>query len=253
VPTGETSTEPSGEPTGITEPESASPTTSTSNSKPMVGSSSSGTSYGMGATPPSPPIGERELEPVTVEGEYTYKVPVYGVDIQKTSLAKYIYLATVGVMYYQYGKYNLNLDGYFTNYKDFKVYQLTPKGGYTLWYKKGVGSLYGEVGLDYIHITDGAAFKDNYTDLFGKLVCSYQKYTFILKGVVGKNSYRVTDGGFSIYTGASEYKYSYGGSVGVTFGKGLSGQIGVSRSAFEQVKGYTSYSNTISASLSYTF
>jgi hypothetical protein len=175
-------------------------------------------------------------------------------EITTTSLAKYIYVVQLGGLYYKLGQYNAGANLYFTNYKDYKVYQVSPKVGYYLLKRDPqYGTVYGELGVDYLHITNNYAFHNNYVDLRASLHGWLGKWDTKLFTVLGKNTYRVANGGATIYDTSGEYQYDYGLEIGYQFLPNLHASLGFDRACFQEIKGEDSYSTTIYATLTASF
>lgn len=175
-----------------------------------------------------------------------------------TTPVKYIYITQLGVLYYVYGQYNVGLDYYFSNYKDFKVYQFSPKVGYTfLRNDPTYGTIYGELRADFIHINkddEKISKAQDYADVTLSLEGWYSAYYAKLYATLGKNTYRVDNGGFIAYTTGDEYRYTYGIDLGYTLTKNVSAKIGYSRSQFREIDATSNaYSNVYSLSISASF
>jgi len=141
-----------------------------------------------------------------------------------------------GVLYYQPYKFNTGLDFYYSNYDDFKVYQISPKVGVNFgnYYSK-IGSFYAEAQLNYIKPSkSGYTPKDHYTNVDLKLTNYNGKWSTSLFGSVGKSAYKVANGGFSVYNLKEEYKYSYGASVAYSPKKDTNLKVTYVRSEFEE-------------------
>jgi hypothetical protein len=169
---------------------------------------------------------------------------------------KYVYVTQVGVLYYVYGQYNAGLDYYFSNYKDFKVSQYSPKIGYTfLQNDPTYGTIYGEARVDVIHISkDNITYKKDYADVTLSLEGWYNPYYAKVYATLGKNTYRVDNGGFVVYTTGDEYQYTYGLDIGYTITKNVSAKIGYSRSQFKELGALEkSYANVYSLAFTASF
>ncbi len=148
-----------------------------------------------------------------------------------------------GVTYYQGYNYNIATDIYYSDYKGFHVWQISPKAGKRLGqYNALWGSFYAQAGLDFIAVSDDAAKQDSYTTFNAKLQNFNGPWTTTLEGSVGKNSYRIDKGGFVVYNLGEEYKYSYGVSVARALSAKSSLKLGFTRAKFDEA-GNDAYSN----------
>jgi len=158
-----------------------------------------------------------------------------------------------GLLYYKYLKYNVGVDYYYSTYDGFNVQQITPKMGVNLGnYYSPMGSFYLEGKVNYIHVSDNATNNDNYTNIDLKLQNYKGRWVTEISGSVGKNTYKVANGGFVVYNLSDEYKYSFGGSVKYFVNKTLSLKIGISRSKYT-VNNNDAYANTYAISISKFF
>jgi|GEM_PF-4315228 len=192
---------------------------------------------------PGGPGGKKNPPPQSID---TTKVKI-------TSLAKYIYNTHLGVLYYNQF-FNTGLTLYYTNYKDFKVYQATPKvGGYLVKGDKDFGTIYGELEVDTLRVSDKKyAYRKNYTSVKASVAGYLNKLSTKVYGRTGKIAYLVEDGGV-VYSTPAEYKYNYGIEIGYQIIPQIGVKIGASRACFQEIKGADSYSNTIYGTITASF
>jgi len=159
-----------------------------------------------------------------------------------------------GILYYKYLKYNVGVDYYYSKYDDFHVNQITPKVGVNFGnYYSDIGSFYFETKVNYIRIsgTSGAK-KDNYTNVEIKLQNFQGKWMTELHADLGKNAYKISNGGFVVYNLGEEYKYSGGIEVNYYINRFNSIKVGFNRSKFEE-NNKDAYSNIFVASFTRYF
>ena len=162
----------------------------------------------------------------------------------------------LGVLYYQYLKYNFGVETFYSTYDGFNVTQFTPHFGYNFGnYYSTIGSFYAEAKLNYINISDkqkADSNEDSYLNTDLKLSNFKGSWTTTLKASLGKNAYKIAEGGFVAYNLGEEYKYSVGIDISYAINKTNSFKVGFSRSKFEE-NNKDAYSNVFVASYSYSF
>ena len=161
-----------------------------------------------------------------------------------------------GILYYQYLKYNVGLDYYYSTYDGFHVNQITTKMGFNFGnYYSETGSFYAEAKINYINISESnVANKDNYTNVDLKLQNYQGPWMTELFTSLGKNAYKVAKDGFVVYNTGGEYKYIVGMNIKYNIEKTLSLELGVSRSKYTLDNSNTdAYTNTYVVSFSKTF
>jgi len=161
-----------------------------------------------------------------------------------------------GVEYYKYLKCNTGVDYYYSFYRNFHVQQITPKIGFNFGnYYSPEGSFYAQAKVNYIHISDkikAATAKNNYWNTDLKFSNFKGPWTTTLKASLGKNAYKVENGGFVVYNLGEEYKYSGGIDISYALNKTSALKVGYSRSKFEE-NNKNAYSNVYVASYSLNF
>jgi len=161
-----------------------------------------------------------------------------------------------GILYYEYLKYNVGIDYYYSDYDGFNVSQITPKVGFNFGdYNSLIGSFYTEIKVNYINISDkdkAGTPKDNYTNVDLKLQNYQGKWMIEIYGSLGKNAYKVANDGFVVYNLGEEYKNSAGVNANYYFDKTMSFKFGFSRSKYE-VNNNNAYANIYTISLSKSF
>ncbi len=168
------------------------------------------------------------------DDNWDYRIGINNIFTKQGSDDEYQKVFIGGLEYYELYNYNVGTDVYFTDYKGFHVWQITPKIGKSFGnYNSDLGSFYLEGRIDYIRISDNAAKKDNYTTFDIKFQNFKGPWTTTLEGSFGKNSYRIDKGGFVVYNLGEEYKYSYGISIAKAIDETSSLKIGYTRSRFE--------------------
>jgi hypothetical protein len=158
-------------------------------------------------------------------------------------------------MYYQYLKYNVAADVYFSDYDSLNVYQVSPKAGYSFGdYNSAAGSFYAEIKLNYIKLSNSeAAPKDSYVNTDFVLKNFNGSWTNTLKASVGKTSYKVDNDGFVVYNLGEEYKNMYSFSVGKKLHNNDYVEVKFGYADFEETEGYEASSASVLISYSHTF
>ncbi len=169
-------------------------------------------------------------------------------------------IAIAGVNYYQYLKYNVGLDFYYSKYKNYqpkklKLYQVRPYVGVNFgkYYSKW-GSFYLEGELNYIKPISSSVYglKKSYTSGGLKLVHYKGKWTNSVGGWIGKKVFAVDNGGFTVYNLGETYKAGIEASVDYAFRTNTHMKIKYNYSKFTETN-KKAHSNVISASLSHTW
>ena len=154
-------------------------------------------------------------------------------DNNKDSYDKVLF---ANLVYYKSLKYNVGASYYFGVYDGFNTNQVTLKGGFNFGtYDSRLGSFYTELKTNIIRISDknkANTTKSSYQNIDMKIQNFNGDFTTTLKGSMGKNAYKVANGGFTVYNLGSEYKYSGGLSVNYKFAKTNNIKIGFSRAKF---------------------
>jgi len=177
-----------------------------------------------------------------------YKVGIHNIWTKQGNESEYDKVFILGGLYYEYLKYNIGTDIYYSDYKNFNVYQISPKIGFNFGdYKSIDGSFYMEMKYNYIHISDNAANKGNYSNFDVKLQNFKGAWTTTLNVSLGSNSYKVANDGFVVYNLGEEYKYSLGASVNYSLSKTDNIKIEYTRSKYNNGTSY-SYSNVYALS-----
>ncbi|WP_024790521.1 MULTISPECIES: hypothetical protein [unclassified Lebetimonas] len=158
-----------------------------------------------------------------------------------------------GIDYYKYLQYNIGVDYYFSDYKDFNVKQITPKVGFNFGnYYSNIGSFYVEGKYNNIHISkDGIAPKKNYNNFDLKLQNFKGPWTTTLKTTFGKFAYKIANDGFVVYNTGDEYKNGYGIDINYNFKKVNNIKVSFERDKFDD--NGDSYSNIYVLSYSRAF
>ena len=161
-----------------------------------------------------------------------------------------------GLSYYKYLNYNVGVDYYYSFYRNFHVQQITPKIGFNFGnLNLPEGSFYTQAKINYIHISDkkkAAAIKNNYWNIDLKFSNTQGQWTTTLKASLGKNAYKVENGGFVVYNLGEEYKYTAGLNISYEINKNNSVKVGYNRSKFEE-NNKNAYSNIYTASYMLNF
>jgi hypothetical protein len=178
--------------------------------------------------------------------DYGFKLGIHNMFINQTdNPEKYDKVFIGGVEYYKYLKYDAGVDYYFSKYLGFNVNQVSPKIGFYFGnYYAPQGLFYVEGKVDFIKISKkDEAPKDKYTDFNFKLVNSKGPWTTTLSGSIGKNAYKVANGGFVVYNLGDEYKFN--GSLGISYRLKNAGTVKVEYSRAKYNNGTSDvYSNT---------
>ncbi|WP_457560205.1 hypothetical protein [Caminibacter sp.] len=145
-----------------------------------------------------------------------------------------------GINYYKYLKYNVGLDYYKTLYnkptETLNINQITPYFGFNFgnYYSK-MGSFYAEMKLSYIFSNKYLATKKHYTTAEFYLTNYKGRFTTTLKASIGKNAYKVENGGFVFYNTGDEYKNSFGIDVAYALNKTSSLKLSYSHATFTDI------------------
>ncbi len=192
-----------------------------------------------------------------IKSNYKIKAGIRNMYInQKNNNDKYDKTLILGMLYYKYLKYNGGIETFYSTYDGFNVKQLTPHIGYYFGnYYSTEGLFYAEAKLNYIHISDrkkAGTKLNNYLNTDLKLVNSQGPWATTLKASVGKNVYKVSNGGFIVYNLGEEYHYGFGLDVSYKIDKNTSLKVGYTRSRFDE-NNKKAYSNVFVASYSLSF
>ena len=140
---------------------------------------------------------------------WAYKAGIHNIFIdQKDNPDNYDKVLFGGVMYYVYLAYNAGVDFYYSMYDGYHVNQYTLFGGVNFgnYYAPG-GSHYVEVKLNFINISDkNVTGKKNYVNAEAKYTNAQGPWATTIGGDIGKNAYKVENGGFVVYSLNDEYK-----------------------------------------------
>ena len=167
-----------------------------------------------------------------------------------TTTTKYVnsydYVLFGGVTYYQYLKFDADLNIYYSNYENLNVVQVSPSYGYSFGnYYSTIGSFYLKGTLNYINLSNSdAAPKDNYFNVDLKLENYKGPWVTTLNASLGKTAYKVAKDGFVVYNLGEEYKNSYSVSVGKKLKNNDYVSGSVEYSTFEETPGYEASSTT---------
>ena len=182
---------------------------------------------------------------------YAYKVGIHNIWTKQGGNSEYDKVFILGGLYYQYLKYNAGADFYYSDYKDFNVYQFSPKVGINFGnYNSESGSFYAELKYNYIHIFDNVKAgtnKNKYSNFDFKLQNFKGPWTSSINLSLGKNAYKVANGGFVVYNLGEEYKYSAGVSIQYAINKDDNIKVSYSRSKYSN-GAKNSYSNVYTLS-----
>ena len=180
---------------------------------------------------------------------YAFKAGIHNIWTKQGGNNEYDKVFVLGGLYYEYLKYNAGADFYYSDYKDFNVYQISPKIGFNFGhYNSNTGSFYAEATYNYIHISDkikAGSNKNNYSNLDIKLQNFKGSWTSTINLSLGKNAYKVANGGFVVYNLGEEYKYSADFSVQYAINKNDNIKVSYSRSKYNNGS-EDSYSNVYS-------
>ncbi len=166
----------------------------------------------------------------------------------------------LGFNYYNYLKYNLGLDVYYSKYKDYKpkelkLVQVKPYAGINFGdYNSKFGSFYLEANYNYIKPNSAATFglKKSYNSFGVKLTNYKGKFTSSIGAWAGKRVFAVTNGGFSVYNLGEVYK----GGVDASFNYALNPKTNITLkynySKFDEAN-KKAHSNTAALLLSHTW
>lgn len=172
-----------------------------------------------------------------------FKGGIHYINVRQDDVKKednYIYI--IGASYYKGLKYNVGVDVFYGNYEGFHTYQVSPKAGISFGdYYSEIGSFYLESIFNYMYVSNNEALNSNYTNIDIKFQNFKGPWTTTLKASLGKNAYKVANGGFVVYNLSNEYRNSFGVDVSYSFEKVNSIKVGYTRSEFlnnDQKKGY---------------
>ncbi|GAB6044998.1 hypothetical protein JCM11957_05960 [Caminibacter profundus] len=163
---------------------------------------------------------------LTIIGNYykgynlAFKAGIHNILSKQGSNKEYDKVFILGGMYYEYLKFNMAADFYLGDYSGFNTYQFSPKIGFNFGnYYSESGSFYIEGKYNLIHITNNKTSQSNYSNFDFKLQNFKGPWTTTLNAAIGKNAYKVANGGFVVYNLGEEYKYSAGIDVSYTIDK----------------------------------
>ena len=188
---------------------------------------------------------------------FAYKAGIHNIWVKQGSESDYDKVFILGALYYQYLKYNVGVDAYYSDYEDnggFNVFQISPKIGFNFGnYYSETGSFYGELKYNHIHINkDNITPKSNYSNVDIKLQNFKGPWTTTVNVSFGKSAYKVANDGFVVYTTGDEYKYSAGLSVNYALSKKESIKAGYTKSKYNNGTD-DCYSNVYTLSYSRAF
>ncbi len=156
-----------------------------------------------------------------------------------------------GLSYYKYLNYNIGVNYYYSFYKHFNVQQITPKIEFNFGNLDLPEGLFNaQIKINYIYISDKikAGTQDNTywnTDL--KLSNTQGQWTTTFKASLGKNAYKVTNGGFVVYNLGEEYEHNFGLNFSYQINKNNSVNMGYSKAYFKE-NNKNAYSSIYTAS-----
>jgi hypothetical protein len=149
------------------------------------------------------------------------------------------YTIILGLGKYETYAWDANIDFYYSYYKDYiladgskglSVYQITPSFGFGIGNYYDLGRFYFKSTASYIRHSDDVGFGKNFFSL-GQSVTYYKgKFSASIFGWIGKRSFFVDNGGFTVYNLKEKYKYGYGASISY----GITDRIGVSLTFSQQ-------------------
>ena len=159
-----------------------------------------------------------------------------------------------GVLYYKYLDYNMGVDYYYSDYDDFHVNQITPHFGvYCGDYNSYMGSFYMSLDLNFIHLSKEAITnKDRYLNADLSITNYQGPFSTTIRASVGKNAYKVANGGFVVYNLKEEYKNSIGLDVVYSLNKDTSLKVSYTRNNVKE-NNQNVFSNVFVGSLIYNF
>ncbi len=166
----------------------------------------------------------------------------------------------LGINYYQYLKYNLGLDVYYSKYKNYspkelKVLQLRPYAGINFGkYNSKWGSFYLEAEVNYIKPNSASTygFSKSYTSAGLKLSNYKGKWTTSVGGWAGKKLFAIDNGGFTVYNLGEVYKAGVDVSTDYALKPATHVKVKYSYSKFTE-KTKNAHSNAVAVSLSHTW
>jgi len=161
-----------------------------------------------------------------------------------------------GILYYEYGKYNIGADYYRSYYdNDFHVNQYTLKAGFTFGDKDdSEGLFYTELKMNFIHLSKKTyTNKDNYSNAEIKVQNFKDNLVSEIHGSIGKNAYKVANDGFAVYNLGEEYKYTAGAKITYIVNNTMSVGIGFDTGKYTTSTDQDAYSNIYSLFFSKKF
>ncbi len=183
-----------------------------------------------------------------------YKAGIHNIWAKQGNDSEYNKVFILGALYYEYLKRNIGIDIYYSDYKGFHVTQFSPKVGFNFGnYNNLEGSFYMETTYNYIHISNNATNKNNYSNFDVKLQNFKGPWTTTLNASFGKSAYKVANGGFVVYNLEEEYKYSYGASLNYSLDKTDNIKVEFTKSRYTNTNNDDVDSNVYSVSYLKTF
>jgi hypothetical protein len=167
----------------------------------------------------------------------------------------YDYVLFGGITYYQYLKFDANMNVYYSSYENLDVYQASPSFGYAFGdYYSTIGSFYAKATLNYINLSNSdAAPKDNYVNVDLQLKNYKGPWVTALEASVGKTAYKVAKEGFVVYNLGEEYKDGYSLSIGRKLQNNDFINFSVNYSEFEETEGYSASSTSYLINYTHNF
>ena len=158
-----------------------------------------------------------------------------------------VYTAFAGAKYYQGYDFDIGLDGYYSDYSDYRradgttglnVMQVEPSIGFGFGnYQSCMGSAYLRTYYTYIQSdrVEGGSVKDSYHS--GGLVLQHFKgnWTNGIGGWIGKQVFAVKNKGFTVFNLAEERKGGFALSSSYAFSKSTSLRLQYAYESFEEI------------------
>lgn len=133
------------------------------------------------------------------------------------------WIGIVGADYYVFGKGDVGLDFYYSDYKNYTpqlaVYQLTPHWGYDIL-KSTKATLHSDMKLHFIGLKEDVGIANNkkkFASVEEKLSLYSGPWTFAAFGWIGEQTFAVRNDGFVVYNLAELHTGGFGGQVKYAF------------------------------------
>jgi len=169
--------------------------------------------------------------------------------------SSYDFVLLLGASKYKYLDYDTNLNLFYSDYQNVKVFQISPSYGKSFGdYYSSLGSFYVKAVMNYIYLNKSdVSPKDSYLNFDFKFQNFKGPWVITLEASIGKSAYKVMKNGFVVYNLGEEYKSIYNINIGRKFSSHGFASVGLGYSSFEETPGEEADSLTFLVNYSYSF